>query len=127
MNFNDKSALVTRFMLALEQADEVVIRQSYADDAAIWHNFDNLEQTVDDNIASLHWLRGHLNNIRYADALHCDIPDGLLQRHVMRGTSASGESVALPACVIFTIKENRISRLEEYLDPAPLLKVLAAK
>lgn len=127
MNFDDKSALVKQFMSALEQADESAIRQSYADNAVIWHNFDGLEQSVDDNIASLHWLRGHLDDIRYADAVHSDIADGLLQRHVMTGKSASGESVALPACVIFTIEGGRITRLEEYLDPAPMLSLIAAK
>ena len=127
MNLNDKSALVNQFMSALEQADESVIRQSYADNAVIWHNFDGLEQTVDDNIASLHWLRGHLDEIRYADVVHHDIADGLLQRHVMTGKSASGELVALPACVIFTIESERIARLEEYLDPTPLLRLIAAR
>lgn len=127
MNFNDKSALVNQFMSALEQADESAIRQCYADNAAIWHNFDGLEQTVDDNVASLHWLRGHLEDIRYADVVHCEIADGLLQRHVMTGTSASGESLAMPACVIFTIEGGRITRLEEYLDPTPLLNLIAAK
>ncbi|MEP0201942.1 MAG: nuclear transport factor 2 family protein [Halioglobus sp.] len=127
MSFEDKSALVNRFMSALEQADESVIRESYADNASIWHNFDGLEQSVDDNIASLHWLRGHLDDIRYADAVHSDIANGLLQRHVMRGKSASGATVALPACVIFTIVGGRITRLEEYLDPTPLLALLATK
>ena len=126
MNFEKKSARAFQFMTALEQADESSIRQCYAQDAVIWHNFDGLEQTVDDNIASLHWLRGHLNDIQYVDVVHSDIADGLLQRHVMTGKSASGESLSMPACVIFTIEDERITRLEEYLDPAPLLKLIAA-
>ena len=126
MNFSDKSALANQFMTALEQADESAIRRCYADNAAIWHNFDGLEQTVEDNIASLHWLRGHLVDIRYADVVHSDIADGLLQRHVMTGKTASGESLAMPACVIFTIEDGRMTRLEEYLDPTPLLGLIAA-
>ena len=126
MNFDDKSALVNQFMSALEHADESAIRQCYAEHAAIWHNFDGLEQTVDDNIASLHWLRGHLEDIRYTDVVHSDIAGGLLQRHVMSGKSATDESLAMPACVIFTIEGGRITRLEEYLDPTPLLSLIAA-
>ena len=125
MNFSDKGALANQFMTALEQADESAIRQCYADNAAIWHNFDGLEQTVEDKNASLHWLRGHLVDIRYADVVHSDIADGLLQRHVMTGKTASGESLAMPACVIFTIEDGRITRLEEYLDPTPLLALIA--
>ena len=52
----DFLALAEKFVSAIERADVDVIRQCYASDARIWHNFDNIEQTVEQNLATLAWM-----------------------------------------------------------------------
>lgn len=112
--------LADRFIRALEAGDEATVRECYADDAVIWHNFDGIEQTVDDNVASLHWLRRIMEGIRYADIRRAPLPDGLLQQHVLTG-SIDGAPIAVDSCVIMQIGAGRIQRLQEYLDPTPIL------
>lgn len=51
--------LARRFVRALNEKDEAAIRQIYAPDARIWHNFDDKSQTVDENMRGM-----------YACALH---------------------------------------------------------
>ncbi len=46
------------------------------------------------------------------------IPGGFLQEHVLHGTAPDGTAVAMPACIIATVGDARISRMHEYLDPA---------
>src|SRR6187431_362573 len=88
--------LARRFVSALNKKDEATIRQIYAPDAKIWHNFDDKHQTIDENIVEL--------------------PDGYLQEHVLRGKLPSGEDFAMPACVICKVKDGRVTSLREYLD-----------
>ena len=114
-----ENTLADRFIEALMAGDEATVRECYADDAVIWHNFDGTEQTVDDNVASLHWLRRIMDNMSYTEIRRTPITGGVLQQHVLSG-SIGGDAVAVPACVILKIEDDRIIRLEEYLDPTPI-------
>ena len=111
--------LADRFIGALGKGDEQMVRACYAPDAVIWHNFDGIEQTVDENVATLHWLRSKLTGIRY-EIVHRELlSEGFLQQHVLHGTAQSGKALAMPACVVVRVAAGRIARLDEYLDPAP--------
>jgi len=122
-------ALARRFIDAILAKDTEAIRNVYTADARIWHNFDGLYQTVEDNIRGVFWIHKVLKNVNY-DVKHI-IPfaGGYLQEHVLRGTLASGEAFAMPACVVCKVKDGKITSLDEYLDSAhtkPLLTKPAA-
>lgn len=119
-------ALARRFVAAIMAKDIEAIRAVYAPDARIWHNFDNLYQTVEDNIRGVHWIHKVLQGVRYDVKRIQPFPGGYLQEHVLRGTLANGEAFAMPACVVCTVKEGRITALDEYLDSAHT-KPLTAK
>ncbi len=36
----------------------------------------------------------------------------------LRGTAPDGTTIAMPACLIVTIRDGRIARIHEYLDPS---------
>ena len=114
----DYLALAQRFVGAIERADIDEIRACYAVDARIWHNFDNIEQTVDQNLVTLGWLVKRLPQRRYNVLRRAALPDGFMQQHVLEGTTHRGEDFALPACIVCTVRDGRITRLDEYLDPA---------
>jgi ketosteroid isomerase-like protein len=118
-------ALAARFVTAIETADIDEIKRCYAEDARIWHNFDNVDQTVDENLRVLRWMVRVLSDRKYNVLRRVAFPGGYLQQHVLTGKRANGEAFAMPACLVVTVKDGRISRLEEYLDPAQA-SVLAA-
>lgn len=113
----DFLALAEKFVSAIERADVDVIRQCYASDARIWHNFDNIEQTVDQNLATLAWMVKRLPERRYVVLRREALSDGFMQQHILAGTARNGESVSMPACIICKVADGRITRLDEYLDP----------
>jgi ketosteroid isomerase-like protein len=113
--------LMDRFIAALEAADVEGARACYDPDATIWHNFDGLEQTVEENLATLGWLHQTVDNVRYADIRREPLEGGVLQQHVLEGI-VNGRPVSVPSCVVVRIVGGRITRLEEYLDPAPILR-----
>ena len=113
----DFLALADKFVSAIERADVDVIRQCYASDARIWHNFDNIEQTVDQNLATLAWMVKRLPERRYVVLRREALSDGFMQQHTLAGTARNGEAVSMPACIICKVADGRITRLDEYLDP----------
>jgi ketosteroid isomerase-like protein len=109
-------ALAERFVSAIEAGDIEAVRGCYAPDAAIWHNFDNVDQGVEDNLKVLGWMSGVLKERRYDILRRVEIPGGYLQQHVLRGKLRSGADFSMPACLVVQVKDGRIARLEEYLD-----------
>ena len=114
----DFLALAEQFVSAIERADVAVIRECYAPDARIWHNFDNIEQTVDQNLATLGWMVKRMPERKYVVLRREALSDGFMQQHILAGTTRNGEAVSLPACIICRVAGGRITRLDEYLDPA---------
>lgn len=119
-------ALAARFVAAIETADIDVIKACYAEDARIWHNFDNVEQTVDENLRVLRWMVRVLGERKYNVLRRVAFPGGYLQQHVLTGKRVNGEAFAMPACLVVQVKDGRITRLEEYLDPAQAAVLTAA-
>jgi uncharacterized protein len=108
-----------RLFKAIERGDVNGIKDIYAPHAKIWHNFDNLAQSVDENLAVLKWVVANIAEISYTEIHRQPTPSGFIQQHVLRGkVKASGKEIAIPACIVCKVENGRITRLDEYLDSA---------
>ncbi len=119
--------VVDRILDAVERGDVDAVAACYAPGAKIWHNFDEIEQTVDENLALLGALVGVLSERKYAVRKRFDVPGGIIQMHALDGVLPDESKFHLPACMIFRIESGRITRIDEYFDSAhfgPLLKHL---
>lgn len=112
--------LARRFIAAIEAGDIEATRACLDPDAGIWHNFDDKTQTVDENLALLGWMMRHAEKRSYEITRLEEIAGGYLQQHILRITKPSGEELVMHACVVVTVEDGRILRIEEYLDPAPV-------
>lgn len=111
-------ALAEKFVAAIEAGDIEAVKACYAADAEIWHNFDNINQSVTDNLKVLGWMSGVLTERHYEILRRVEIPGGYLQQHVLHGKLKSGAPFSMPACLVVQVAGGRITRLEEYLDVA---------
>jgi ketosteroid isomerase-like protein len=110
--------LADEFIAAVETGDLETIRTSvYAPDARIWHNTDDRVIGPEENLRVLNWLAGTLRDMRYTEIQRRLTPDGYVQQHVLRGIVPNGEELTLRACFIVTVEADRITRLDEYMDP----------
>jgi ketosteroid isomerase-like protein len=108
-----------RLFSAIERGDVDAIRAVYAPDEKIWHNFDGVEQSAEENLAVLAWVVKNIAEVAYTEVRRSPTATGLVQQHVMRGRmKKSGHEIAIPACIVCTVKGGRITRLDEYLDSA---------
>jgi ketosteroid isomerase-like protein len=117
--------LAERLFGAIMAGDIDAVRSLYAPDAVIWHNIDRAEQTADQNLRVLQWVVQHVRNLRYEEICRQRTANGFVQQHVLRGTAPNGQALDVPACMVGTVRDGRIVRLEEYLDSGHLAALLA--
>jgi ketosteroid isomerase-like protein len=123
---NDMNVLADRLMRAIETSDLETARACYAPDACVWHNFDGIAQTIDENLKTLRWMDKRLSNRRYEVLSRHVFEGGYVQQHVLHGTLNNGEPFAMPACLVVTVTNGKIARLDEYLDSAHTLPLRQA-
>jgi len=106
------------FLDAIVAGDTARVLATYAEGATIWHNFDNLDQVPADNVKTLRALHRLIPGFHYDEIRRTVLPDGFWQQHVLRATTPNGE-LSIPAALRVYVSDGTITRLEEYLDPAP--------
>ena len=120
MTHPDPLRVAERLFEAIPKGDLEAVRALYAPDAQIWHNHDGIVQDPAANLQVLGWVVKNIRGIRYEEVRRQATPTGFVQQHVMRGTAPGGKAFELAACIICTVVDGRITRLDEYLDSAQL-------
>ena len=113
-------ALAERFFAAVSAGDVETIASIYADDAVVWHNNDDVEMTKEQNVAQLAFLHRELASMRYVDVRRVVVDDGFVQQHVLEIDDPTG-LVRMPAMMRVYCDSERVHRIEEYVDPAPVV------
>jgi uncharacterized protein len=111
-------ALADRMFAAIEAGDVETVRGLYADDVTVWHNFDDADQDREQNLRTLGWMHAHVTGLRYADVRRIVLDHGFVQQHVLTATARNGVEMRIPAILHIYCADGRITRVEEYLDPA---------
>jgi len=109
-------AIAARLFSAIEAGRLDLVAELYAPDIVVWHNTDGVEQTGDENLRTLEWVVEHLRDLHYDAIRRFPTDDGFVQLHVLRATNRAGSRVAVPACMVGTLVDGLITRLDEYLD-----------
>jgi len=113
--------LADRLFAAIAANDLDALRNDiYAPDVVVWHNNDNHEQLVDENLKVLNWLSRKVTDRRYDEVKRQATETGFVEQHVLRGTAPNGNELEVPACLVVTVRGDRISRIDEYIDSAAL-------
>ena len=118
MNEQEINALADEFLDAIVAGDSDKVLTMYAEEATIWHNFDDVDQVPTENVRTLRALHRLIPGFRYDEIRRTVVADGYWQQHVLRATTANGD-LNMPAALRVYVRDGKITRLEEYLDPAP--------
>jgi ketosteroid isomerase-like protein len=118
--------VAARLFDSIERKDVGAVAALYADDFAVWHNFSNAEQDKAGNLAVLEALTRSVQSLRYEIVERVLLGDRVLQRHTLRCRTPAGEDVSIPACIFVTVRDGRITRIDEYLDTAQANRLRAA-
>jgi ketosteroid isomerase-like protein len=121
---SDALAVADRLFAAIEAGDVDAVRGLYDPAVEVWHNTDRAGQGREANLATLDWVVRNLKGLRYTDVRRSATDDGFVQRHVLVATNRAGRRVEVPACIVATVREGRITRLDEYLDSAAVTAMM---
>jgi ketosteroid isomerase-like protein len=111
-------SLATRLFDAIERGDVDGVVDCYGPDLVVWHNFDGLEQSREDNLKTLAGLIERIGERRYEDRRLNVFEGGFVQQHVLTGVRKDGVRVSLPGVLVGAVRDGMITRLDEYLDSA---------
>jgi ketosteroid isomerase-like protein len=120
----DALELGDRLFEAIASGDLGALREIYAPTVRVWHNFDRVEQSLEENLRVLDWVTKNVSGLRYEQVRRQPTQSGFVQQHVLRGTAAGGEPLEVAACLVCRVEGGRITRIEEYLDSAQLAPLL---
>lgn len=112
--------LAERLTNAIEAADVETLKRIYAPGAVIWMNTTGREVPAGQVTGFLPHLAKRIQNRRYVERQVRAFADGFVQRHRMTGRRRDGADVSVLACLVCTVADGRITRLEEYCDAAQL-------
>ncbi len=105
-----------RIFAAIEAGDAAVVAAIYADDIAVWHSNDGVEQTKEQNLRVLDWLVRNTTSREYRSIRRYEIDGGFVQQHDLHVELLDGRSADLPACIVAKVSGDQITRIDEYID-----------
>jgi ketosteroid isomerase-like protein len=91
-----------------------------ADDATVWHSDDEEEMPRNTVLRHFAATLSSFKNWDWEDIKRSHIPGGYVQEYTLRAMHASGHSLRLLCCIIVAVRNGKIHRIREYLDPTPL-------
>lgn len=112
--------LAQRLFDSIMAGDVEGVRALYAPECVVWHNNDGVEQPAEDNLRTLAWVTRNIRELRYEEIRRQATETGFVQQHVLRGIAPNGKALEVPACLVGTVADGKITRLDEYLDSAAL-------
>lgn len=96
----------------------------YHDDAIVWRNLDDRELVKKQMIKVVTFLSTSVKDIRYSNVRVQATDTGFVQQHVLEGIAPSGAPVKAFACLVATLRDGKIARLDEYIDSAQLAPLM---
>jgi uncharacterized protein len=125
MTAAEVDAFADRVFAAIEAGDVDAVASMWADDIAVWHNTDQVEQSKAANLRTLDWMVANTVARSYRAIRRTALPDGFVQQHVLHLEFDDGRGVDLPAALFVRIAEGRVTRIDEYLDGAAIAHIFA--
>ncbi|HZO35637.1 MAG TPA: nuclear transport factor 2 family protein [Solirubrobacteraceae bacterium] len=102
------------------------LRRLFADDAILWHNFDDTAKPVDVALANLAGMQSVLVRSWQEESRTTYTDTGFVAQHYGCAELVNGDEVRVPVCVVVTVSDGLITRFDEYIEMGAIAPVLAA-
>lgn len=109
-----------RLIAAITGGNVAAVDALYHDDAVVFQNTSGQTLSKRKMLGVIRFLATGVSELRYEDIRVQPTPTGFVQQHVLCCRSAAGVDVRAHACLVATVEDGRIRRLDEYLDAAAI-------
>ena len=118
--------LADRFVNAVEKQELDSVRALFHPDAVFWTNIGLSDTDLETRLARIALEFEIFDEFAFEERRVDSFADGFVLRTVVRGSLHGGERFDFPVCVVVEARDGLLVRFEEYLDPTPVLPILAA-
>jgi ketosteroid isomerase-like protein len=101
---------------ALEAGDTKLFRSYFADNATVWHNFDNQDQSIDEAVSQLEGMMQAFTGTQYKDRRYMNVDSGAIAQQVSYSGLHNGNTLITPMMQHIYISDGLVQRIEEYFD-----------
>ncbi|KUH64652.1 DUF4440 domain-containing protein [Mycolicibacterium novocastrense] len=116
--------MADRLFAAIESGDRDAISRLWHDDIVVWKVADR-DRDKDRALRVLHWFIDATSQRRYEVIDRQLFDGGLVQQHILHATGHNGGVIAMRVGIIIKLgADGRISRIDEYFDPAEIAPLL---
>jgi len=119
--------LARQFIDAIMRVDVEALRGYLAPEARFWVNIGPSEFSIDERLAVLDLELQNLAEHEAQDIHVTPTESGFVAQLVSVGTTTTGEQMRVAICLVATVADGRITRVDEYADSEaakPLLRAL---
>jgi ketosteroid isomerase-like protein len=117
--------VANRLFGAIERGEYDTVDAMWADDVTVWHTGDSQDN---DRVRALKVIRWFLDNTTQRNYEILDrqyFDGGFVQQHILRASRSNGTSIEMRVCIVIRVDtEGRITRVDEYFDPADMAPLL---
>jgi ketosteroid isomerase-like protein len=117
--------VANRLFGAIERGEYDTVDGMWADDVTVWHTGDSQDN---DRVRALKVIRWFMNvtTSRSYEILDREYFDGgFVQQHILRASRSDDVSIEMRVCIVIKVDaEGRITRVDEYFDPADMAPLL---
>ncbi len=118
MSTIEQSARAVERFAALIARGEIDAPGLYAPDATGWHNTDEVWVAMKDSGASMAAVRQLVPDFHAEEIVTHPWAGGFAIQYAFVGTSVHGDKVRIPGCIVASVVDGLIARVQEYVDSA---------
>ncbi len=117
---------------AVERFAELIARGEidapglYAPDATGWHNTDEVWDVMKNAGARMSAVRQLVPDFHAEEIAAHPWPGGFAIQYAFVGKSTNGEKIRIPGCIVASVVDGLIARVQEYVDSAHAASLIEA-
>ena len=120
MTSSEVTAVADQMFAAIERGEVSALAAMWPDDVIVWRLGGGRERDKPRALGVIDWFVANTTSRRY-EVLDRQVFDGgFVQQHVLHAATPNGTPVSFRACLIVRVADGRVTRIDEYLDPAYL-------
>ncbi|MDT5126149.1 MAG: hypothetical protein QOH54_1793 [Mycobacterium sp.] len=125
MNTDVRLDVANRLFGAIERGEYETVDGLWADDVTVWHTGDAQDNDRARALKVIRWFMNVTTSRSYEILDRQYFDGGFVQQHVLRASRSDDASIEMRVCIVIKVDaKGRITRIDEYFDPADMAPLL---
>jgi ketosteroid isomerase-like protein len=125
VNTDVRLDVANRLFGAIERGEYETVDGMWADDVTVWHTGDSQDNDRARALKVIRWFMNVTTSRSYEILDRQYFDGGFVQQHVLRASRSDHVSIEMRVCIVIKVDaKGRITRIDEYFDPADMAPLL---